>query len=136
MLKLISVQKQINSYFKVLNSKFNLNGENIEDVNLNPVLCHGGLNLENVVEHSSGKLYVLNWESAFEANKTVDFALTYYDLLYSSNQTAEIYYEEYIKANCERKENLVKIMQHVLIRFLNNKNKIVCGRRRGDSFLE
>ena len=120
--KLISIQKQINSYFKILNSKFNLNGENIEDCNLNPVLCHGALNLENVVEHPNGKLYVLNWESAFEANKKVDFALTYYELLYVSKQIAEIYFEEYIKAIGETKENLLKILPQVL-RYLKKQSK-------------
>ena len=112
--KLISLQKEINSYSCVLNREIHFNIEDIENVNIKPVLCHGALNLESVVEHPNGKLYLLNWQDAFEGNKRVDFALTYYELLYSSKQTAEIYFEEYIKATGETKENLLKVMPHVL----------------------
>ncbi len=123
--KLIALQKQINSYSCILNDTLKHHNEGMDKGDT--VLCHGALNLESVVESLNGKLYILNWESAFEGDKKVDFALSYYSLLYSSKQTAEIYFEEYIKANGEKKENLLKIMPFIL-KYLTNQSK---GNKKG-----
>ena len=114
--KLIHLQNNIHSYSGILNCS--LKG----DTSANPVLCHGALTLENIVQTTDGRLFVLNWGSAFEGDKNIDVAFTYYELLYNFKQTAKLYINEYIKTTCEQKENLTNAFSFAL-NYLKNNSK-------------
>ena len=115
-LQLIDLQNKINGYFNILNCFKSADNSVISPfVGNKPVLCHGDLSLDNVVITPNGEMFVLNWEYAFEGDKRLDFASTYYGLYYDfSKDEAELYLEEYCKANNESKENLLNVCNLVL----------------------
>lgn len=113
---LVALQKQINAFSNVLNCDKTANNDAIDQfLDKKQYLCHGNLTLENVVKTPSGELFVINWGSAFEGDRRIDFAITYFNLLYSfGRQIADMYLNVYVNENGETKENLFKVSEFTL----------------------